>query len=149
MKLSNPREAAMALVTQAESLPKLRDKLLGIVNEINSVLNDGRARGMGKGPRKSPSSRKPARPAGTRKKRQPKAKFLDAMPPDSVNIKGIHKNYRFVPGLGILSMVKDGRIRLLLVPHEKASWTVKNSKGERLFLGRTTLQKKVGMELGL
>ena len=36
------RKAAMALATQAESLPKLRDKLLGIVDEINHVLNDGR-----------------------------------------------------------------------------------------------------------
>lgn len=138
----------MGLATQAESLPKLRDKLLGIVNEINLVLNENRNQ---KAPR-SPfmgAGKQPARPAGTRKKKQPKATFLDEMPDGAMNVKGIHHSYYFVPGVGMLSLVKDGRVRLLITPAERASWTVKNSKGERMFIGRASLQQKLGMELGL
>lgn len=145
MKLS-PREVAMGLATQAESLPKLRDKLLGIVNEINLVLNEGRNKRsafMGTGKEVTRKT------AVTRKKKQPKAKFLDRMPDNAVSVKGLHSDYRFSPGLGLLSTVKEGRIRLLRVPHKKSSWCVKDPKGNRLFIGRDSLQVRVGMELGV
>jgi hypothetical protein len=83
------------------------------------------------------------------KKRQPKAKFLDALPESAINVQGIHKSYFFAPGLGMLSLVKEGRVRLLLTPGTKSSWTVKGINGERLFIGRATLQSRVGMELGV
>ena len=153
MKLS-PREVAMGLATQAESLPKLRDKLLGIVNEINLVLNEGRNR---KAPRSSKMSKSDsgrmgglkAQSARRGRKRQPKAKFLDALPAGAMNVKGIHHSYYFVPGVGMLSLVKEGRVRLLITPGAKSSWTVKNPQGQRLFIGRASLQERVGMELGV
>ena len=153
MKLS-PREVAMGLATQAESLPKLRDKLLGIVNEINLVLNENRNR---KAPRstvmsKSDSGRMGGLKAQAKRrgrKKQPKANFLAAMPAGAVNVPGIHPSYHFVYGMGMLSLVKDGRVRLLLTPGAKSSWTVKDVQGERLFIGRAKLQERLGRELGV
>lgn len=142
----SPREVAMGLATQAEQLPKLRDKLLAVVDEINSVLNDGRARGVGRGPRKFKGRKNPAR---TRKKKQRGAKFIDGMPPDAVAVKGVHENYRYSPATGsVMSFTKNGKVRLLVTPRKGGSWTVKNSRGERLFLTRNRL-REAGFQVAL
>jgi hypothetical protein len=157
MKLS-PREVAMGLATQAELLPKLRDNLLEIVNQINMALNESRnpkaprSPFMGTGKTSKADAGRMGglkAQAKRRKKIQPKAKFLDELPVGALNVQGIHHSYFFAPGVGMLSLVKDGRVRLLITPGQKSSWTVKDLKGERLFIGRAKLQERVGRELGL
>jgi hypothetical protein len=153
MKLS-PREVAMGLATQAESLPRLRDKLLGIVNEINLVLNDGKARGHS-APRKTSKAAAGrmgglAVQAAHRKKKQPKGKFVAKLPSAAVNIRGVHKDYHFVPGVGVISLTKTGRFRLLITPRSSGgAWTVRKPSGERFFLTRGRLTKGTGLEVSI
>lgn len=138
-KQPNPREAAMALATQAELLPKLRDEMLMLVNKINAALNTSST---------STKSATTKRKSPSKSRRTRKATYLKTMPAKAMPIPGVSKTYMFVPGLGIVSKTSNGKVRLLRLPATN-TWGLRTKAGERLFISVNTLAKKLGMELGL
>ena len=148
---TNNQAALMAMAIQADSLPKLRDSLLQIVDEINILLADGRKRGVGKGPRKSKGRRKTRtalnRKASGKRGGLAKAKYLDKMPRAAMAIPGVSANYLFVPEVGVVSKTTNGKVRLLRLPKTR-TWGVKDKSGNRYFLTVPRLDKKLRMETG-
>ena len=141
MKKKHSAQSYLAeIVRKIETLPKVRDALLEIVNDINMMLVDGEERVL-KGPRKNNTVRRSSRP---------RAKFLKEMPKGARSIRGIDKSYLFVPGLGMVSKTNNGKVRLLVQGKQNKGWNVVNSKGERIHLGVPMLEKRLpGVALGL
>lgn len=152
---TTPREAAMALATQAEQLPKLRDKLLDLVNQINLALNEGRNRkaqtqktrspfmGTGEGltTRGTPRKRKGHKPGQP----QPKPILLDTIPLNAREIPGVHTGFVWCQGLGMVSTMGK-QPRLLRLPGSTKCYGLKNRKGDRLFLGLPKLEELLGFK---
>lgn len=137
--MKNPRETLESLALQLEALPKVRDALLEVVNEINVALDAKRpTRGLDKKPRKA-SPRKS-------KKRRP-AKFIEALPKNATRVRGVHRHYMWVPNLGMVSCV-NGKVRVLRMGTNRC-FNVKDSKGELMNLGIRVLEAKLGQSVNM
>jgi len=148
----------MGLAIQAEQLPKLRDKLLAIVGEINLVLNDGKTRGRN-GPRKAKASpdlttrgtprirKAPTLKKARRSFKQPDPILLDELPDDAVRIPTIAAGFRWSPSRGMVSLLGK-QPRLLRLPSSTKCYGLKGRNGERVFLSQGKLKEllaKVGV----
>ncbi len=150
-------ELLSRISSQVDLLPRLRDGLAEIVEQLDEVLGSTelpRPRvtveqwDAEKAPR-SIFTKRAERTKRTKTKRgaaggkfQPAAIFIDEMPDDAVKIPGIHRKYLFAPGKGMLSMTSSGKIRLLRLPPNK-TWGVRKKNGERFALTLLRLRKKL------
>jgi hypothetical protein len=142
----------MDLAIQAEQLPKLRDKLLDMVNQINMVLNEGRNRKAPRAqagtadlttrgtPRKRRAGKRKGHPAG---QPQPKPLILEAVPQNAQELQGISTKFVWSQGMGMISLCGK-QPRLLRLPDSTKCYGLKDRKGNRSFLGMVKLEQLLG-----
>lgn len=137
--------------TKAAALPKLRDSLLKIVDDINQVLKgNGYVRPAGRG-RVAARGKPRGNGGATRGMKMRKPKMIGELPREAVKIPGVSPNWMFLPGKGVISCAsnKRGDWKLLGTPKNR-TWGVRAAKGNKRFgLSVNRLNEKLGFDSGL
>ena len=110
---------------QLDFLPKLRDGLRDLAQQVDDTIDD---------------RKKPGRAPAKKRKASPRPFYVSKLPSDAEKVPGIRGDYWYSPSQGMLSLRK-GKVRVL--GYGAGVWSVAKTRGGRMSISKTQVHKRL------